>query len=212
MTEVYLYKLPDITDCEISRLMEFVSSDRKAKIQRLKHKENKCQSLFAALLLRAVLCLKLNVKNQELEFEVAEKGKPYLVGRQDVHFSVSHTQGLVAVAVSEFEIGIDVEVIKSADLKLVKRFFTADEQAFIVPETDGWLERFYLVWTRKEAYVKRSGQGLSTPLTSFSVIGESDDFTTFTTNGYVVSVCGGKEALTVPLEKVEQLLSNFLKL
>ena len=77
LTEVFLLDVPKISDDQFNNLLMFVSPDRAARVQRLKSRDKQSQSLFAKLLLRAVLCDRLKVQNSELEFAVSEKGKPY---------------------------------------------------------------------------------------------------------------------------------------
>ena len=67
----------------------------------------------------------------------------------------SITRGDVLVGISENEIGVDIEVIKPYDKRLITRFFSEDEQKFIKSDTD-----FFLVWTVKEAFLKLTGEGL----------------------------------------------------
>ncbi len=210
MTEVYLYNIPDISKEQFNKYLALVSPERQAKIHRLKCRDKQGQALFAALLLRAVLCDRLKVKNDQLHFSATEKGKPYLTDRTDVHFSISHTDGLVAVAVSDREVGIDAETVKPADPKLCQRFFSTAEQDFVTPETEGWLERFYLVWTRKEAYLKYTGEGLSVPLASFSTVSD-DRYKTVNFERYTISLYSEDGVMTVLSDKTEDVMNGFIK-
>src|SRR5688500_383041 len=82
---------------------------------------------------------------------------------------MSHSGDLLLVAITQDRaIGVDVEYISAiADMKrIATRYFSAPEQAFL--EDTVPIERgFYVCWTRKEAYIKAIGKGLSVPLTSF---------------------------------------------
>ncbi len=210
MTEVYLYEISDIGDRPIDKLLSLVSPERKTKIQRLKKASKQRQSLFADVMLRAVLCDRLRVDNSVLRFSATDKGKPYLVEYPKTYFNVSHTDGLVAVAVSDSEVGVDAEAIRDIDLRLCQRFFSRSEQDFVMAKEEGRLERFYRVWTRKEAYVKRSGDGLTMSLQSFSTVGPDDgELTTFTVGGYTVSVCGDSELTVISSAESQRLLEEF---
>ena len=70
LTEFFLLGVPEISDDEFNSLLTLVSQNREAKVQRLKARDKQLQSLFAKLLLRAVLCDRLKVQNTELEFAV----------------------------------------------------------------------------------------------------------------------------------------------
>ena len=77
---------------------------------------------------------------------------------------------------------------------LAKRFFTAEEQQFILEEPEGINERFYRIWTGKESYLKYLGTGLTKPLGSFSVL--SPEIapmvkTEYLPDGYCLSLCCG---------------------
>lgn len=95
------------------------------------------------------------------EYEISrnENGKPYIDG-SDIHFSISHTEGLCAVALSDTPIGIDCEKINSAyeskTDNFSKRYFLPSEQNEI-EKSENRLLKFFEIWTRKEAYIKKHG-------------------------------------------------------
>ena len=207
MTEVFLYKLPDVSDGEFLKLLDLVSPKRQEKILRLKVKDKQRQSLFAKLLLRAVLCDRLSVENFELRFSIKENGKPYLASHPNRYFSISHTDGLVAVALSDGQVGIDAEKLKSADLKLCKRFFSKSEQDYIIMNKSGADQRFFEVWTQREAYAKHTGLGLSV---SFNRPIDKELCKTFSIDEYIVTVCCEGEAILVPNEEIESIINLFI--
>lgn len=107
-------------------------------------------------------------------FQTGEHGKPSLDSTQaptDLHFSLSHTRGLVACAVGQpYALGIDAEAWRDpAPIELAARYFAPDEVRLIGESAPS--ERaatFYRLWTLKESYLKATGQGLATPLDSFA--------------------------------------------
>jgi 4'-phosphopantetheinyl transferase len=107
-------------------------------------------------------------------FQTNENGKPSLDSAQaptDLHFSLSHTRGLVACAVGQpYALGIDAEAWRDpAPIELAARYFAPDEVRLIGESAPS--ERaatFYRLWTLKESYLKATGQGLATPLDSFA--------------------------------------------
>ena len=116
----------------------------------------------------------------------SDKGKPYLPAHPDAHFNLSHTEGLFAAATAKEPVGIDCEAItRPARIKaLGARYFSPQEQAYL-EKNDFSPEIFYLIWTKKESYVKYRGDGLSIPLPAFS-----------TPPGYEVARCMGTEGDT----------------
>ena len=81
-----------------------------------------------------------------------KNGKPYT---EISPVSISHSGDFVLVGISENEIGVDIEIIKPFDKRLISRYFTPAEQKFIKTDDD-----FFAIWTVKEAYLKMTGEGL----------------------------------------------------
>jgi 4'-phosphopantetheinyl transferase len=108
-------------------------------------------------------------------FAVNDYGKPDLVpdaGVPPLRFNISHTRGLVAVAVTiENDVGLDVEALEGGrlGLDLASRFFAAGEVEYLrgLP-AEHQQEALFAFWTLKEAYIKAVGLGLSVPLDAFS--------------------------------------------
>ena len=96
-----------------------------------------------------------------------EKGKPYFKHIPDLFFSISHTDGLTVIALSDCEVGIDVEKVRKADLRVVRRFSKEEADYITEKESD---RRFFEIWTMKEAYLKCKGTGISGGLNSVNVL------------------------------------------
>lgn len=128
-------------------------------------------------------------------------GKPSLTEYPDIHYSLSHADGIAACVVSCCECGIDCEAVRPLRPNVMKRAFSEEERRLIEeapPEQRDLL--FFRLWTLKEAYVKALGIGISYPLhtAEFSFAGgrivtpiEGCDFRQYIIHGgkYVVSVC-----------------------
>lgn len=97
-------------------------------------------------------------------------GKPFLEGRNDVFFNISHSGDYVVCALSDKEVGIDIEGEKRARLEVARRFFHPDEikklESLEDKEKDDF---FYDYWSVKESFLKYTGDGLTRPLSSFCV-------------------------------------------
>lgn len=102
-------------------------------------------------------------------FKIGKYGKPYLLNYRDFQFNISHTKNALVVAVSDKSVGIDIEKIKAVDFKIAERFFVHEELSYIIENKDLQNKRFFEVWTKKEAYIKCIGKGLSIPLNQFNV-------------------------------------------
>ena len=110
--------------------------------------------------------------------EVAQDGcaKPFLIGKPEVDFSITHTKGLVVCGISDRRIGVDAEYIRQFDERLMRRICTEDEIAYIMKEREDLNtreEKFFRLWTLKESFLKATGQGLSFPMREISFSGRT---------------------------------------
>ncbi|MDY3052702.1 MAG: 4'-phosphopantetheinyl transferase superfamily protein [Ndongobacter sp.] len=87
-------------------------------------------------------------------------GKPFFEKADGCHFNVSYSGEWMAIAASDQEIGVDIERRRGILTGALRRCFTEREQDYV----QGDERRFFELWTRKEAYVKHSGQGLKLDL------------------------------------------------
>src|SRR5687768_15335480 len=122
--------------------------------------------------LRLILSEYLEIGPADLSFRVNANGKPELTG-SDIRFSVSHSAGLAAYALSwRCELGVDIERLRPLPdaLQIAAAFFSSSERSSLeaLPAADQ-LTAFFRCWTRKEAFVKALGEGLSYPLDQFEV-------------------------------------------
>jgi 4'-phosphopantetheinyl transferase len=116
------------------------------------------------------------VEPESLRFIYEKNGKPSLAdghGQEEISFNLSHSEGVAIYAFSgSHELGVDIERMRNiTDMaKLVERFFSAREKADwrALPESQR-KAAFFHGWTRKEAFVKASGDGLAYPLDGFDV-------------------------------------------
>ena len=105
---------------------------------------------------------------EEVRIERTEHGKPFLYGHEGFEFSLSHSGDMVVLAVSGRAVGADVETVKGRDWEMFGRFLSEAEMKMI-GEAEDPEEKFFEVWTVREAFSKEEGQGLSILDESFSV-------------------------------------------
>ncbi len=126
--------------------------------------------------LRQLLAERLGVRPEAIELTQGVHGKPTLArrcGYPDLRFNVSHCGDLAVYAFARGrEIGIDVEAVRAlcdAD-EIAARFFSRREnEAYLSLDPDDRPLGFFNCWTRKEAFIKALGEGLSHPLDRFDV-------------------------------------------
>lgn len=166
---------------EITPPPNILSSDELTRAGQY-HFEKDCQHFSRCRsTLRVLLSRYLGIPAAEIRFEYQSTGKPELAARQNPHrlrFNVSHSAGLALIAVSsDHRIGIDIEKIRADvdTISLADRFFSARERADLRSLPDHLrLPAFFACWTRKESFLKATGDGLSVPLADFSMTTDPD--------------------------------------
>lgn len=169
-----LYDSEDV----IERLHALLSDDEREKAARYRVERPRTDFILTRGTLRRLLAAYLNKSPQEIAFQYTEYGKPSLRGSSDLHFNVSHTEGMALMAfVRRREVGVDIEKVRAQSdvAKLAERFFSSHERQALRNLSGGELHAaFFRCWTRKEAYIKAKGEGLSLPLHQFDVAIDPD--------------------------------------
>ena len=161
-TKIYIADCDSLKDEALfEKLFSCVKRERQQKIEKMRFDKDKRLSLGAELLLINALN-DFNIDYENAEFCYGENGKPYLKNNE-IFFNLSHSGKYAACAVSENEVGIDIEDIFSADMKIAKRIFTEKELVIINSAADENAKKqsFIRFWTLKESYMKYCGKGLS---------------------------------------------------
>ena len=145
----------------------------------------------------------LGLAQDELIIARNEYGKPFLKNFPNIHYNISHTKGLIVCAMADCCVGIDVEKMRPFKRRIVERFFSPQEREYIFASHTQQEERFAEIWTRKEAYVKWLGKGMTVPFESFDVRQEiTETLYSFTyDNCYAIAVCCESLGTEVPIDK-----------
>lgn len=186
--DIWVYrKKSDLAESVIAYLTAFLSIDEREVYGRFKNLESQIQYLLGRSLLRKVLSRYCTETHPEAwTFSYTKFGKPYVAGF-NFDFNVSHTKGLVAIAISNIgKVGIDVEYCEKFDeyLEVAELNYTDSEcyQIQEIPLEYQYL-RFWETWVLKEAYLKARGIGLSVPLTDLEFNIDSSGVIKFFTSG-----------------------------
>ncbi len=181
--EIHVWRIPlQCTNPVCSEEAALLSADELRRAERFLMDRHRVRFVAGRARLRVLLAWYLGLRPRELEFRYEAFGKPGLVPRQNVlglqfNFSNSHTLGLLAVSPRRDPLGADVEQIRELhDLTgLAKRFFDPSESEALFHLADGpQRAAFFRLWTRKEAFLKAVGKGLTFPLNEVVVsLGES---------------------------------------
>jgi 4'-phosphopantetheinyl transferase len=158
-----------------------LSADEIARASRFHFDKDRIHFTRCRSALRCLLADYLAIPATEIRFEYLTSGKPQLKGDQNpraLQFNVSHSANMALIAVgSEQRLGVDIEKIRDDvdTAALAERFFSLRERAGLQALPDHLrVQGFFACWTRKEAFLKATGDGLSFPLADFSVTSHPD--------------------------------------
>ena len=174
--KLFLFEIEDNKQPFPTKLLDYISEERKQQIEKYKHTDSKLCSLYAALLTRMVLCKEIHCSNDELVFSKTQKGKPILTSHPDWKFNFSHSGQMILLGIEKHqEIGIDIEKPRKYSESVVKKCLHPSELALFQQLPDTHKETaFFEFWTQKEAFSKQVGKGLSL---SFETINTTDKST-----------------------------------
>jgi len=175
--EVHVWRIAlDWPPARIEAMTSLLSPDERQKADRFRFAQDRVRSVVGRGVLRTLLARCAKTEPRELCFEYGSFGKPCLAGNfsdRPLQFNVSHSGDLALIALTvDRVIGCDVERVRN-DLEadqIAARFFSPYERRALrsVPEHLRF-GAFFDCWTRKEAYIKAIGGGLSLPLDQFDV-------------------------------------------
>jgi 4'-phosphopantetheinyl transferase len=163
-------------DQPLSRFQRLLSMDERMRAERFHFEEDGKRFIICRGILRTILGYYLGVEPSWFHFYYGKNKKPALADtfvKGDIHFNLSHSDGLALYAFTcNREIGVDIEHIRDIPEieQIVARFFSERENAVFrtLPKSKK-KEAFFSCWTRKEAFIKAMGNGLSWPLNRFDV-------------------------------------------
>lgn len=196
--ELHCLPIPMGTEERISELLPLLPLSSHARILEKKRQGDRLARLCTELLLRRAACAVCGEEILCATLAHDAHGKPYFPDFPALCISVSHTEGCAAVCISDVPVGVDIEKLQSARPDVAQRFFTPEESAWILaqdddPSTARRNERFFTVWTRKEAFGKFCGVGLAYPTRTTDVLRDTEQrcFVTRIVGDFVLSVCSG---------------------
>jgi 4'-phosphopantetheinyl transferase len=150
-----------------------LASEERDRANRFRTAALQAAFIIARGTLRAILGRCLNLPPAAVPLDYGERGKPRVAGSHPLRFNLSHSGGRALYALSlDREMGVDLEQIcPMTDCELIaQRFFSAGEIRDLLSLPPGQRnEAFFTCWTRKEAYIKACGEGLSLALDCFRV-------------------------------------------
>lgn len=176
-TDVHVWRASLVpTASKLARCEPLLTADERDRAQRFYARKHRDHYTIGRGILRILLGHYLGKAPEALRFTYNDYGKPELASPSDaaaIRFNLSHSRDAVLYAMTRrYRIGIDIEYIR-ADMELeriAERFFSASEVTVLRALAIRQQPRgFFNCWTRKEAFIKAVGSGLSYPLDQFDV-------------------------------------------
>ena len=172
-SEVHVWRV-QLDDALAVEMGSILSPDESARAARFHFGRDRNRFIVARGSLRLLLGSYLDLAPGAVSFCYSSYGKPALSdANSGITFNLSHANELALIAVTrDRQIGVDIEFIRLdfASEKIAARFFSPQEVEVLreLPEPQH-AEAFFTCWTRKEAYIKALGEGMSMPLNQFNV-------------------------------------------
>ncbi len=209
MTVYWLEGCQSISMRDYRAWLSLVGPAQQEKILQMQSARAQKLGIMGQLLLRERLCSLTGEENRRLAFGYSQNGKPYLQGYPHVFFNLSHSKDSVACVLSRQPIGLDIQAIGPYRPRVVKRFFTKEEQELLF-STHQKDALFAGLWTRKEAYGKYLGCGITFSLLQQNTLYRSDAAVqTYLSGQYALSVCA--KNLLAPLRVVKMGAKSWLE-
>ncbi|GLC83304.1 4'-phosphopantetheinyl transferase family protein [Lacrimispora brassicae] len=198
---------------EEMQLLQFVPDERKEKIQRYRFFPDRLLSLYAALLTRMAVSKRMGVPADRLEIAYEAKGKPYLVNTENLHFNLSHTRSCILLCISDHQpVGADIEKLNPPPFEIMETAFHPDEISYIEsasPKTK--VQKFYEIWTKKEAYLKKIGTGFMHDPSLINTRMLPVDYCTYQAGDYLCTICSDTISNVIRHNITETDILNFFQ-
>lgn len=178
----------DIDSLNLEEALPLLPAWRREQALRYRHDTDRRLCAAAYMLLCRGLEAEYGI-TEAPEFGYGEGGKPFILGRPDIHFSLSHCPAAALCAVGDSAVGADIETVRPYNARLARRALSPAEVSLVEASADRAVA-FARLWTMKESLLKLTGEGIRRDLKS-ALCGAAARFST-TVNagrGYVFTIC-----------------------
>lgn len=203
----------NVENLDLTKAYPILPQNRKEKVDNFKFMKDKKLSSGAYLLLDKLL----NEENiTKPIFKTGKYGKSHISNYENIHFNLSHSGSMVACAISDTEVGVDVEYNDpTIDLDIAKNYFYNSEYDSII-KSDNPSNEFFNYWVLKESYMKYTGLGFNLELDSFEIIikdkislkNDKNDlkFNLFDIDDYKLAICSKYDVKNYTQYSVDDLI------
>ena len=171
---------------DIEKALAMVSGQRREHALKFAHESGRRLSLAVYLLLMEGLQKEYGITGAP-EFEYLAGGKPIIKGHPEIHFSFSHSGNVALCAIDSRPVGADVETTRKITPSLIAYTMNEEEQALIASAPES-RQAFLALWTKKEAALKLTGEGIRNDLKTVLTNTENVVFETKITENYIYSI------------------------
>ncbi len=179
-----LYLFNNVDTFDYTKHLDTLPEERRQKALQYKQETDRKLCVASFLLLKAALKDSYNIDG-DFTLNYNEHGKPYLADYENIFFNISHCCYGVVCAVSDYEVGVDIQDIRQFKENVPKKVFCAEEQDSLDKATDKDRE-FARIWSKKEAYYKMLGRGLTRKMNEFNTLNK-DYIQTFDYENFCIS-------------------------
>ena len=162
--ELQWFDIRELTDETAQAVLSMMDETRRRRVADIAGEDDRKRTIAGELLVRRMAAATLHCAEKDVPLTWDELGKPS-VEKDGVYVSVSHSGPWAVCVTADAPVGVDVEVVRSAQEKFMRRVCSEQEMAYIRPGDDGDCQRFWEIWTAKEGLFKLTGKG---PLLSLS--------------------------------------------
>lgn len=181
---VYLNEHTDLLDIESA--LKQVSAQRHEQALKFKYESGQRLSLGVYLLLMEGLKKEYGITEAPV-FDYTEEGKPFITSRPNIHFNFSHSGTVALCAISDQPVGADVETTRKISPGLISYTMNESEQEQINASPDPTM-RFLYFWTRKEALLKLTGEGIRNDVKNVLTEADKYCFETVEKENYIYTI------------------------
>jgi 4'-phosphopantetheinyl transferase len=171
--EIHIWQIDIETQLQyLHTYWSYLSNIEQSRASKFRFEIHKNKYIVRTAVLRILLSNYMRCQPKEIEFKIGEFGKPKL-NNSNLGFNLSHSKNKAIIAISKhLQLGVDIEYIdeKIEAKQIANHYFSVEDRKQLYALNDEKLaDGFFNIWTKKEAFIKAIGTGLTYPLDSFDV-------------------------------------------
>ena len=166
MTDLYLCDISDFDFSQSGKLLPYLPLEKRFEVEQMADTNTRRCRMISYFILYSLLKERQIIPNG---FCFNSAGKPYLKGFKNLFFNISYADTLIAIAVSDKEVGVDIEKKGKIGVGVARHFFS-EKEIVGINACGNPSDMANRIWTMKESFVKMLGNGLNIPLDAFSIV------------------------------------------